>query len=157
MTALVGGGGKTTLMHRLGKELSSSGRTLLCTSTHIQRPDCTLLIEPTEKELARAFERESLVAMGAYGPDGKLGPCREELMNNLSSLADYIIIEADGSKRLPLKAPAEHEPVLPFETDLVIAVAGMNGAGKPIRETAHRPERYADARREAHRCGCDAE
>ncbi|MEL7610661.1 MAG: selenium cofactor biosynthesis protein YqeC [Bacillota bacterium] len=143
VTALVGGGGKTTLLHRLGKELSASGRTLLCTSTHIMRPECTLLIEPSEQELSRAFGREPLLAMGAFGPDGKLGPCRGELMNNLSALADYVLVEADGSKRLPLKAPAEHEPVLPRETDLVIALAGMSGAGKPIREAAHRPERYA--------------
>lgn len=143
VTALVGGGGKTTLLHRLSRELSALGRTLICTSTHIMRPDCTLLIEPSEEELSRAFEREPLLAIGAFGPDGKLGPCRETLMNKLATLADYVIVEADGAKRLPLKAPAEHEPVFPPETDLVIALAGMSGSGKPIRETAHRPERYA--------------
>ena len=50
---------------------------------------------------------------------------------------------ADGAKRLPLKAPAPHEPVIPPEAALVVAVAGLDGIGRPILETAFRPERYA--------------
>ena len=53
-------------------------------------------------------------------------------------------MEADGSRGLPLKAPAEHEPVLPAGTELVIAVAGMSCAGMPLATVAHRPERYAN-------------
>ena len=61
----------------------------------------------------------------------------------MERLADYVLLEADGAKRLPLKAPAEHEPVIPPETTLVIAVLGLDGIGKPVSEAAFRPERYA--------------
>ena len=54
-----------------------------------------------------------------------------------------MLVEADGAKRLPLKAPAEHEPVIPNETRLVIAVAGLDGVGKTIHESVFRSERYA--------------
>ena len=51
-------------------------------------------------------------------------------IGDLESLADYVLVEADGAKRFPLKAPAAHEPVIPDETRLVIAVAGLSGVGK---------------------------
>lgn len=30
----------------------------------------------------------------------------------LESIADFILVEADGSRRLPLKVPATNEPVI---------------------------------------------
>ena len=54
-----------------------------------------------------------------------------------------MLVEADGAKHLPLKAPASHEPVIPETASLVLAVAGLDGIGKPVSETAFRPERYA--------------
>lgn len=61
----------------------------------------------------------------------------------LIALADYVLLEADGSKRLPLKAHLPHEPVIPAEANQVIAVLGLSGLGQPIQEAAHRPEIYA--------------
>lgn len=52
-----------------------------------------------------------------------------------------IIVEADGSRRRPLKAPNAEEPVFPATTDTVIAVAGLSGLGRPLHEnTVFRPE-----------------
>lgn len=42
----------------------------------------------------------------------KFGMLPEKLMEDLLYLADEILIEADGSAHMPVKAPAEHEPVL---------------------------------------------
>jgi molybdenum cofactor cytidylyltransferase len=53
------------------------------------------------------------------------------------------VIEADGSRMLPVKAPAEHEPVVPVEADLLVAVAGIDALEQPIADVAHRPERVA--------------
>ena len=61
----------------------------------------------------------------------------------LAALADYVLVEADGSAGLPLKAHAPHEPVIPAEAARTILVVGASGFGRPIREAAHRPERYA--------------
>ena len=53
-----------------------------------------------------------------------------------------MIAEADGSKGLPLKAHGKNEPVIPPGSK-VIYVVGADGIGKPIAESAHRPELYA--------------
>ena len=64
-------------------------------------------------------------------------------MARLAALVDYVLVEADGSAGLPLKAHAPHEPVIPAESGRVLLVLGASGFGRPIREAAHRPERYA--------------
>jgi len=56
-----------------------------------------------------------------------------------------LLIEADGSRQRPLKAPADHEPVIPEFVDMVIVVSGMSGIGKPLTsDWVHRPERFAE-------------
>ena len=80
--------------------------------------------------------------MGTPCGDGKFGP-PEQSWAELCELADYVLVEADGSRGLPLKAHLSHEPVLPQEAGQVIAVLGLTGLGRPIAEAAHRPERYA--------------
>ena len=52
-------------------------------------------------------------------------------------------MEADGSKRLPLKVPAQWEPVIPEIADIVVGVIGLDCLGKKIADTAHRPEDVA--------------
>ncbi|HID53306.1 MAG TPA: putative selenium-dependent hydroxylase accessory protein YqeC [Anaerolineae bacterium] len=53
---------------------------------------------------------------------------------------DFVIVEADGSRMRPIKAPAEHEPVIPPETTLVVPVMGLDALDGPIGKVAHRPE-----------------
>lgn len=144
VTALVGGGGKTTLMLRLARELSCSGaRVIVTTTTHIFPPDGIATSNPQSVTHARkALDHDNLVCFGKPGEDGKL--CKPDLATSeLEQLADYVLIEADGAKLLPLKAPAEHEPVIPQESRLVIAAAGLDGAEKAIRDTVFRPKLYA--------------
>jgi molybdenum cofactor cytidylyltransferase len=54
-----------------------------------------------------------------------------------------IFVEADGARGLPFKAPAEHEPVIPDKTTVVIPVIGSDIFEGSVRETVHRPERAA--------------
>ena len=58
-------------------------------------------------------------------------------------LADNVIVEADGSRKRPFKAPASHEPVIPSRTTLMIACIGANALWQPIAESCHRPELVA--------------
>ena len=58
--------------------------------------------------------------------------------------ADVALIEADGARNLPCKAPASHEPVILPETDTVIALMGLDACGKPISEVCFRPELVAE-------------
>lgn len=142
MTAFVGGGGKTTLIRKLAEELSRTARVLIATTTKMWPPDCDTLISPTRRQIAEALTATRLLAVGDRTPEGKLTGTAA-LGGGGTELADYVLIEADGSRGLPLKAPAEHEPVLPQGASLVVAVAGMSCAGLTVREAAHRPERYA--------------
>ena len=54
-----------------------------------------------------------------------------------------VLVEADGSKRLPAKAHAAWEPVLPPERNRTVCVFGASALGQPIQDAAHRPELYA--------------
>ena len=55
-----------------------------------------------------------------------------------------ILIEADGSRLRPLKAPADHEPSIPPSIDQVVVMVGLSGLGKPLNaDWVHRPELFA--------------
>jgi molybdenum cofactor cytidylyltransferase len=68
----------------------------------------------------------------------------------LSQLAGYcrtegipFLIEADGSRRLPLKVPAPHEPPIPPFVDTVLVVAGLSALGQSLTsEWVYQPERF---------------
>ncbi|MEA4970868.1 MAG: selenium cofactor biosynthesis protein YqeC [Candidatus Pelethousia sp.] len=140
LTAIIGGGGKSTLLLRLGRELAAGHKTLLCTSTHMLAPTGVPLAGEPE-QAARLLQSAPLVCFGAKGEDGKLS--QGAPMEALLSLAEYVLCEADGSKGLPLKAHAPHEPNVPRETKRLVYVAGLDGVGQTVAEAAHRPARYA--------------
>ena len=144
VAALIGGGGKTTAMLRLAHELAAGGaRVIVTTTTHIFPPDGIATTNPDSVEQAKsALECEKLVCFGSPAENGKLAAPKLPI-HTLATLADYVLVEADGAKRLPLKAPAGHEPVIPPEARLVIAVAGLDGIGQSIRDAAFRPKLYA--------------
>lgn len=143
ITALIGAGGKTTLMHTLAEELRAEGSVLLCTSTHILRPEkYETVTEPDAEAIRGALSRHGVVCAGTPAEDGKL-TAPGLPFGELAELADYVLVEADGAHRRPLKAHAPHEPVIPEDAGRVILVAGLDGLGRPIREACHRPAIYA--------------
>lgn len=145
VTAVIGGGGKTTLLRTLGEELAAGGgRVLLCASTKMLPFDGLLnLIDPSVEVLAGALDTWRLVCAGAPVPGtGKLtAPALP--MVRLAELADYVLVEADGAAGRPMKAHASHEPVVPPEAGRTICIVGASGFGRPIAAAAHRPARYA--------------
>ncbi len=59
-------------------------------------------------------------------------------------IADVIIVEADGSRMRPFKAPAEHEPVIPRSTSVLVPVVGIQAVGLPLdEEHVHRAQAIA--------------
>lgn len=145
VTAVIGGGGKTTLLRTLGEELAEAGsRVLLCASTKIfPFQGLENRISPGEAELAEALALHRLVCAGAPVPGtGKL-TAPGIPMARLAELADYVLVEADGSAGRPFKAHAPHEPVIPPEANQTVLVLGASGFGKPIAQAAHRPALYA--------------
>lgn len=140
VTAVIGGGGKTSLLERLGKELT--GSVLLCTTTKIL-PFPGLPCARTSEELARLRQSHRLLCAGTELPGtGKL-TALDISMTQLAAWFDYVLVEADGAARRPMKAHAPHEPVIPAEANQTVLVVGAAGFGQPIAQAAHRPERYA--------------
>ncbi len=130
ITAVIGSGGKTSLLCRLASELS--GRVLLCTTTHMF---------PQSPFALRAEAWEGVLCIGTPTDSGKI-TAPSQRFEELAALADYVLVEADGSKHLPLKAHEAHEPVIPPNCNQVITVVGASGLNRPIEETVHRPARF---------------
>lgn len=143
VTAIIGGGGKTTLLYTLIEELRKKGSVLLCTSTHIRIPEQYPLVTGGVEELHRVLSAHRAVCAGTYAKSGKLA-APPVPFEELSALADYVLVEADGSRGLPLKAHAAHEPVIPSNAQRVVLVVGADGFGGKIQEVCHRPELYAE-------------
>jgi len=159
VVSLVGAGGKTSLMFRLAHEISKAGdRVLTTTTTKILNPtprqssnliisDRVDTIVKTAGDLLNKNERHVTVAASQVLPENKLIGLKPEVIDALSEtrLFRWIIVEADGAARKPLKAPADHEPVIPESTTQVVGICGLSAIGNPLAEEwVHRSERFAE-------------
>ncbi len=153
ITALVGGGGKTTLLHALGTHLGR--RAVLTTTTQMAAEevgDARLLLGPSTGEIAEAVADDdprpvliwSRISEKASGGPKGLGVDRDAPSGWLA-LVDHVLVEADGSRGHPAKAPAPHEPALPVGPTDVVAVIGANALNRVIADQCHRPLRLAAA------------
>lgn len=146
--SLVGGGGKTTIMYELAACFAGQGKRVVCmTTTHILQPQLGFAqaaqAEPVYAanfaEVRQLWERGCYAVIGTMeAGTGKLvAPCEEVLRLALQE-SDIVLIEADGAKHMPCKLPAVHEPVLLKESDLVIAVVGLDALGNTLEEACFR-------------------
>lgn len=144
VTALVGAGGKTTAMLTLAEELSKAGRrVIVTTTTHIFPPDTGQygpVFSPEDTAgIAAALERTGLaVAAGPLDERGKLTGVSDAQVEGLLELAEYVLVEADGSRRLPCKTPGDREPALPVKTELVVGVLGLKSLNYPLEAVCFR-------------------
>ncbi len=158
--SFVGAGGKTSLIFALAAELAAQGHTILITTTtaifhprHGNQPYDQLAIGDIKTDDINApyhgLPKTGQIVVAAKSHDPKsrklAGYSPEELTGiRQGRWFDYILIEADGSKRLPIKAPADHEPVIPAWTDMVIGCIGLDCLGRPMdAQTVHRPENFS--------------
>lgn len=187
VNAIIGSGGKSSLLKSLSLELSQKGSVLLTTSTHIlpfshcenicisdenvSTSDENISIldinasildinapsydednhsqEEALKNSKVLFQRKVLslwnkskspiLCLGTLGKNGKLSPFPLPF-STLEQMADYVLVEADGSKRLPGKAHGQNEPQIPKESQRTILVFGASALHKPISEVIHRVE-----------------
>lgn len=143
VTSVIGSGGKTSLIAALARELP--GTVVLTTTTHILPfAGVPLVTSADAGDVVAALTGSRVVCVGSQAEkDGKL--VTPELgMDVLAALADHVLVEADGSRRLPLKAHAPWEPVIPACSARTALVLGASGLGRPVREAVHRPERFCE-------------
>lgn len=142
IAAFTGGGGKTSLIYYLAEKFAGGGKkVIVTTTTHMAwEPECPFADAEDAAGIRRFLDQYGYVT-AAYHKAGQpkiSGPDRE-ILEKLSGFCDVLLVEADGSKRLPLKVPAQWEPVIPETADIVVGVIGLDCLGKKISDTAHRP------------------
>ena len=146
IVAVVGGGGKTSLIFALAAALP--GRTILTTTTRIfaaqmRHAPAVLYADDLSRLDKILAEHGRCLVVGQVAGEKALG-VDPDLPARLLAHADRVLVEADGSRMRPIKAPAEHEPVIPVGTTLLIPVAGIDALAGPLDSVAHRPEKIRE-------------
>ena len=143
MVAFVGGGGKTTTMLALARELAAKDRRVVLTTTTLIGGNQTAGFP-----VCRSLDDLRLEVPGVVwlltGREGEkvrgTEPATVDLLFR-SDRADYVLVEADGARGKPLKAPGAGEPVVPGRATLTVAMMGVDAIGMTVSEASHRIER----------------
>lgn len=150
--SLVGAGGKTTTALHLAQEyVQNKIPVAVTTSTHMhiwEEPH--FLLEESKEQFEQILQAKGQVWFGlpavrkSNEAVPKMQPVSRAFFKYVADRKIPVIIEADGAKRLPCKAPGIYEPVLYPETTDILAVYGLDAVEKPVRECCFRPEIVAD-------------
>lgn len=174
VACFVGAGGKTSATMIAAREFTSEGtRSLLTTTTKYFEPipregEILLLSEDmasAAEQLRALFLCHGCVILGVrrrgeifntrrQEPDYpvkvlpyKLDGVPPEWVDHFArrNIADVVLIEGDGAGHRMIKAPDNHEPVVPKSTTILIPMADVECLGKPLTdEFVHRPTLLAD-------------
>ena len=142
VVSLIGAGGKTTTLVMLGTELREQGWRVLATTTtrlaagQIDLFPVALPYTSSPAQLSDALSEYGFVLVtGDMIGDRMQAPPHEWFGHILDRVdSDVLLIEADGARQLPFKAPYTHEPVIVDETNVVVLVAGMNALKQPLND-----------------------
>lgn len=152
VVSLVGAGGKTTVLYALATDLRKRGFSVVATSTtRMQMPVTAatapplVVVDDEENWLttvkARLSRYGSVTVIQKRSRDDKLEGLDPVMIDPLRSLADCVVIEADGARGRSLKAPGRHEPVIADETTLTIILVGLDVLDQRLDEDqVHRLE-----------------
>lgn len=159
IVAFTGAGGKSGAIIELCGELSAAGlRTLAVPTTKMSVSEAerigSLVISEDPEEL-RSLVSEALPDRGNGGgalvagserlSKGRVSGVEPAQVPGLAELADVTLVEADGSRRRPLKGTAKHEPAMPEGVTITVAVGGSWALGHPLdEERVHRPELFSE-------------
>jgi molybdenum cofactor cytidylyltransferase len=150
--ALVGSGGKTTALFQLARQLKPP--VIVSTTTHLgiqqaRFADLHFIVRTVDdlNDLENSISSDVILVTGDPTQESRLAGLPADLMKKLFSITKEknipLLIEADGSRQKPLKAPSNHEPVVPDFVSIVVLFAGLSGLGKPLTaEWVHRPESF---------------
>ncbi len=150
--SVIGGGGKSSLLKKIGRELVKLNlKVILTTTTKIEPfPNTAVVLlqgrgEDIREELTYMLDELKIimVAKKRYHGD-KLVGVNPEVVQKFKKYANIVLVEADGARQRPFKTHMPHEPVIPAATDKVIIVIGSEIVHKPLNdETVHRADLFA--------------
>lgn len=139
ITCVVGSGGKTTHIHKLANAFRAQGKSVIITTTTHMYKEPETLVTDDPQEIISCLNKNHFAFVGKPCEDNqKIQSISPETFNAVKDYADEILIEADGSRGLPLKMPAESEPVILPDCDKVIIVSSLTALGKKANEVIHR-------------------
>ena len=153
VVSMVGAGGKTTALFQLARQIADtpSSAIILTATTHLGAWQTSLadhhIIAGNLNDLSN-IPLQGVTLITGENESDRTRPINQVALNWLHDYAKsrniLLLIEADGSRQKPLKAPAAHEPPIPEFTDIVIVVAGLAALGKPLtNEFVHRTEIFS--------------
>ena len=148
LVAIVGAGGKSTILDRIGREWAASGAAVIVTTTTKMGADQATepsVFSSDPRAIIDAVEPGTSLFVAAARDEEKVTGLTPDVVTavHASPNVDAVVVEADGARSRLIKAPASHEPVVPAGSTTVIVVASLAALGRPIDEVAHRPERLA--------------
>jgi probable selenium-dependent hydroxylase accessory protein YqeC len=138
----VGAGGKTTALKRVAQFLSGNGvEVRLTTTTRVgiaEFEGFSVSVVHSSQALERTFEERApsrLLVGGTLHDQGKfLGLSQSTIENVLVPVHTVLLVEADGSRKRPMKVPEGWEPVIPANSSTVFALMGASAFEEPIDE-----------------------
>lgn len=145
LISVVGAGGKSTLIEAISDDFIAHGKSvLITTTTHIRKPNnyASSLNELDQllKDTKGARKIYFGIPVTEKGTEKLKAPEEDVLTTIIEKYHMPILIEADGARGKHCKAPAEYEPVIRPESDIVIGVVSSECIGGKIAEKSHRPE-----------------
>lgn len=142
ITCIVGSGGKTTLIHKLANAYLEEGKkVLITTSTHMYIESNTIVTDDAD-QIIECLTNNHYAFAGKISDDpNKITALSLETFQKVCAYADEVLVEADGSKQLPLKFPNENEPAVLEACDQIIIVTSLLALGKAAKEVVHRLDR----------------
>lgn len=137
--AVAGSGGKTSLIKELSAEYRAQGKTVFVTTTvHMFKEEDTVCTDDAETIIKQL--NETGYVMAGIGEGVKITGLSRDTYEAVCSHADVVLVEADGSKHMPLKYPNDTEPVIPDNADEIMVVCGLHGLGMKAPDCCHRIE-----------------
>jgi probable selenium-dependent hydroxylase accessory protein YqeC len=144
VVSVIGCGGKTSLLWALAEQKRRQ-KTLVTTSTHTQKPDGAGMFDcffdgASFGDFNGFKPRAGITFAGNTGASGhSVSSLPLPLLEKIIPFFDYVFIEADGSRTLPLKAWAAYEPVITDSTTITVGILPLWPLGKPVSpELVHR-------------------
>jgi probable selenium-dependent hydroxylase accessory protein YqeC len=155
VVAFVGAGGKSGAILAVSNGLRQAGMKVLVAPTTkmllgeadkigplVTSEDAGELRENAEVALS---ESPAVVAGSGMLSKNRFGGVDPDWIGDLAPFVDVVLVEADGSRRRPIKGTADHEPAIPGVATLVVAVGNVHALGTPVdEEHVHRPEVFSD-------------
>ena len=147
-----GAGGKTTALFTLARELPDP--VLVTTTTHFSVEQLKLAdnirfssqVQDAESFVNSLSPGITVLAGEEVNDQRVSGPSLhvlDQIYQHTRSAGRNLLIETDGSRQRPLKAPASYEPVIPQFIDHAVVVVGLSALGRPFSSRyVHRIEEF---------------